>query len=376
MKFKKNVMLIIGLILSLCGCQFEREVNDFIESGSNATGEATVESTEEEAITVPILRLDYKEEQFKEYDYGEALAQLIYGMTEEEAMIYQFDEMNPGKRETKTWHYTERQNYFYFGTSEYNKANCYGSMLQSEAVSAWELRRLWPEEEIDTCTKEEAIAACAPYASALGLENDAVTIETYGITLDYFNNDYWVWTGAPSESFEYYTWWERQAKKEEGLEEEATQMWLSNMQGNTIEDCPWQKEHEAILVVYRMHVDGIEINSGRQEVRMVYVPYYDEVVCAQGRMPFGKKEVIEEVTLILKSEAIKIAFHEMGSGITIEDVTLVYDLEDEDEFDGKTELKAIPMWRVDYIFGGRNGSIWMNAVDGIVKPMGFHRIGK
>lgn len=370
---RKRILILIGVlgVLSLCSCKLKREN----EVELNTTTGNEEQSTEEEILTAKVFKVDYLQEDLETYHYEEYLLETLLQMTYEEALPYRYSE-TVCSYETNTWEFSAgTKGRFSFSNMEYKKAACYGNIQNDlwksftvSGISDWQWRGLCKEEEIDGCSREEAIAFCVPYAEALGILEGEVIIDTYAITLDILEESR---IAAPDETFEYICSndLKRMAEQENWTQQQLLEKWAE------INDVPlkddadavqWEKKHEAIIVLYRRTLNGFWIDDSAQVAMMIYVPYYGEIVSASGNLPMVEKEVISEGELIPKKEAMSVAMNEKGS-IDIQNVELVYTLKKEDEFSPLTELLAYPVWRIDYIKNGQQDSVWVNAMTGYVE---------
>ena len=84
-------------------------------------------------------------------------------------------------------------------------------------------RQLCPDENLDTCTKEQAIEACSKYAQACGYGSDC-DITVYAFTLDAIekvNKVFYDSISAPGEGFDIVTKGQVEELRDEGKDEEA-----------------------------------------------------------------------------------------------------------------------------------------------------------
>ena len=110
-------------------------------------------------------------------------------------------------------------------------ADCYEAIVNTNNYLSSglgsSLRRQCPEEELDTCTKEQAIEACSKYAQACGYGEEA-DVSVYAFTLDIINEINKEWgnsISAPGEGFEVVTRGQIEELRDEGKDEEADKLY-------------------------------------------------------------------------------------------------------------------------------------------------------
>ncbi len=196
------------------------------------------------------------------------------------------------------------------------------------------LRADYPREDIDACSKEEAIEKCSDLAEALGY--DSANIETYGMTVDALNHNY---ENSDAHSF---------GQPEEGTPEEQAERY----QDTDYKYKKWTKEYEAVYLIYRSVINGKEvdneINSG---LRVIYAPKYKRIVHAEWSMPFYEKEKVGTISLISKDDAIQFVRGKEGTGnaedFEISYADLVYSVSYNETLKNESHT-LLPVWRIDY----------------------------
>lgn len=113
------------------------------------------------------------------------------------------------------------------------------------------MRARFPEEDLDSCSREEVLRECKKYAEVLGYGEAEASV--YAMTLDTLQKTSreMPGLGAPIPGFD-------TAKRSELGEDDFNR--------------PWKKEHEALLVIYRPYVNGIILDSASQTWRLFMSP--------------------------------------------------------------------------------------------------------
>ena len=228
------------------------------------------------------------------------------------------------------------------------------------------LRETYPEESLASCTKEQAVKACEKYARLCGYEDAEVS--SYAITLDAIQNiekklQYTI--GAPGEGYEVITRGQVEQLRDEGKEAEADALY-DKMDSGFKRNLPWKKEYEAMLLVYKLKLNGVLMDN--EQLEIIYLPYQNKVVILSADLPYEPEEISEKHELVSKEKAMSQAIQTLGTNITIDTISLVY----VKEYNADGENYAVPTWRVDYIqnnesaIAGRTGTIYIDAVSGFV----------
>ena len=151
------------------------------------------------------------------------------------------------------------------------------------------LRDYFPEENLDNCSKEDAISFCKPYAEALGYGDAEVMVfamreqELQDISTGRHGGNA-VISGAPDPDC-------KLVYREAELDER--------------EPVPWEKKDEAFLLFYCPQMGEYRIDWGEQQCHMIYVPARKEIVYAKGMLPFvlesrGKEDIISSGAAVSK----------------------------------------------------------------------------
>lgn len=228
------------------------------------------------------------------------------------------------------------------------------------------LRETYPEESLASCTKEQAVKACEKYARLCGYEDAEVS--SYAITLDAIQNiekklQYTI--GAPGEGYEVITRGQVEQLRDEGKEAEADALY-DKMDSGFKRNLPWKKEYEAMLLVYKLKLNGVLMDN--EQLEIIYLPYQNKVVILSADLPYEPEEISEKHELVSKEKAMSQAIQTLGTNITIDTISLVY----VKEYNADGENYAVPTWRVEYIqnnesaIAGRTGTIYIDAVSGFV----------
>ena len=248
------------------------------------------------------------------------------------------------------------------------------------------LMDLYPEEDLELCSREEAIAFCAPLAEACGYKDAKVSV--YALTKEVLN-DYperaRTFTNA-KELEPPYSNMEKTvsmadiiAAQDAGDEELAKALekkWKEELER---ENGVWTDEFEAYLLVYRLVLNGRLLDSTYFSMRCIYVPAYEKVVYVYGESSVAVVETLEEVALITEeealAEALRVARIDSVDKITLKGISMVYSPRYE-QANPSLERRVIdPCWRIDYQLSEElmnnatvavtdDGTILINAVDG------------
>lgn len=238
---------------------------------------------------------------------------------------------------------------------QYEEAVSIISRRHDENIIDWGLREVLPDENLDSCKKEEALQYCNSYAEVLGYDSGNFEVEVYALTLDKLMDDSYLPCYPPLEGID----------NTEPLSSDE----LRNIQG----DYTWSREYEAMYLVYKPSINGHLLDSNYCILEMVYVPKYGAVVYALGQIPWTVKETYPSGPLISKEDAVAetmlLNHITEEDGITVDNVFLVYS-QDILQLREKKELDLC--WRVDFKIENSNRypgadayqSILINAVTG------------
>jgi len=367
-------LLSISLLLS-AGCAVRREVDSvsLFEEG---------ESSRQETAAV------YKIARRTDVKMG-AIIELLLGMTFEEAQVYEpmyskYYEVDgfalrmgavEGSQEisgdTSIAHVSWSDN-------NEGRWTCYDWVVNGkvwEGLTYNTLRCVFPQDELDTCSTESAIETCQPYADVLGFGNSKASV--YAATLDMIEEQAtsmlgmgWAdefYSGAPWPEYEVVTDKQITKLREEGKDDEADKL-IEYSASVPRMQLPWEKKHEALIVVYQPYLDGNLMADHYSSLYMIYVPYYGHVIHFECMPPYEVVDVLEERTLISQNEAVEGVIltkgYESVEQMNIESISLVYapqiTLEGEEILE-----KAVPCWKVEYVdLEGRKEAVMIDAIYG------------
>ncbi|MFG6392852.1 MAG: hypothetical protein K1W24_01480 [Lachnospiraceae bacterium] len=173
------------------------------------------------------------------------------------------------------------------------------------------IRNKLPGENIDGCTKEEALKYCNPYAELLGYSKDNSVAEVYALTLDSLLKG--SETGVP-----HYGPLKGIDNKKPLPDDEFDKLQEKYL---------WTKEYEALYVVYKPYTNGLVFESSYGALEMIYAPAYEKIVYLFGEMPWIVNEKKKADKIITKEEAEKEAVtvtKAKKDNVKIENVTMVY----------------------------------------------------
>lgn len=379
---KKRILVPITVAaLLLTGCQFTKDFEVNLDDKYGVTVD------ENGNFIGEMLKV-----QLSDFDVDAAL-ELLFGMPAEEIEPYRESEYSAdyevGDRTFKCSYYVNEEAYgFVYGDFIDGAATCYTAMIpESEYFTEYlsqSMRAFFPEENLDTCTKEEVLALCQPYAEAFGYGEAEVSV--YAMTLDclnQFNEFYNNLMSAPGPGFERITYevqdeWSAAILAGEKTYEEYAAM-IKNGHDALSRGFEWEKKYEAMLLYYRPYWNGKIVDSRRQIMKIIYVPYYNRVIYLNGYLPYEVQESAGEQILISPDEAVNIVLANVGASsqedIIIDQISLVYSLRFLNlELAKEGNFYTVnPCWRIDYTheeygdrFGNDNYTMVIDAIDGIV----------
>ncbi len=175
------------------------------------------------------------------------------------------------------------------------------------------IRNKLPDENIDGCTKEEALNYCNPYAELLGYGKNNSVAEVYALTLDNLLKD--SITGLP------------QYGPLKGIDNKELELLTDDEFDKLQEKYPWTKEYEALYIVYKPYINGLVFESSYGALEMVYAPAYGKIVYLMGEMPWTVNEKKKADKIITKEEAEKEAVtltKAKKDNVKVENITMVY----------------------------------------------------
>ena len=364
---QKYLVIFVGMIaLALPGCRFRREISvslpDESEEQIQAESNTNIEK-EDDRNYLESIKLKRKDNT----DLNQ-FAQLLLGVpTIEEAEQYKPKHFLGDYYYEKDGTVVIYNKDFAISYSDENDgmASTYSHLMNPIGDGSL-LRETYPEESLASCTKEQAVKACEKYARLCGYEDAEVS--SYAITLDAIQNiekklQYTI--GAPGEGYEVITRGQVEQLRDEGKEAEADALY-DKMDSGFKRNLPWKKEYEAMLLVYKLKLNGVLMDN--EQLEIIYLPYQNKVVILSADLPYEPEEISEKHELVSKEKAMSQAIQTLGTNITIDTISLVY----VKEYNADGENYAVPTWRVEYIqnnesaIAGRTGTIYIDAVSGFV----------
>lgn len=364
---QKYLVIFVGMIaLALPGCRFRREIS--VSMPAESEEQIQVESNtniekEDDRNYLESIKLKRKDNT----DLNQ-FAQLLLGVpTIEEAEQYKPKHFLGDYYYEKDGTVVIYNKDFAISYSDENDgmASTYSHLMNPIGDGSL-LRETYPEESLASCTKEQAVKACEKYARLCGYEDAEVS--SYAITLDAIQNiekklQYTI--GAPGEGYEVITRGKVEQLRDEGKEAEADALY-DKMDSGFKRNLPWKKEYEAMLLVYKLKLNGVLMDN--EQLEIIYLPYQNKVVILSADLPYEPEEISEKHELVSKEKAMSQAIQTLGTNITIDTISLVY----VKEYNADGENYAVPTWRVEYIqnnesaIAGRTGTIYIDAVSGFV----------
>jgi len=345
MNVKNKIILVYSIVIilmSLVGCAVHREVGSItLFDGSIYLERASVLLLENptiklEDVTKVFLKMtaDEAEEYFEmEYQIQDSDRDISLGIVCGDKIVTALNE----NQEVSSLTYWDN----YYGLDK-----CYESVNTKllELIGNGTLRNICQQENLESCTKEEAIEACCPYAEVLGYQD--AHVEVYAVTLDLIRE----WT-KPVYIAGYGTVPEKYGAPGAGYD---------------IQILPWEKKHEFLYLVYQPYLNGILLDDSSERMEMIYVPYYNRVSKVEGAtVPRG--ECVNEYNLISQETAVAqlllIKGYESIDSIKIENIGLTYGKQY--LMDDYTMLTyAVPCWKIHYTYGNQFYSTLIDAVNG------------
>lgn len=250
-------------------------------------------------------------------------------------------------------------------------AAAYEEVCELGYIGEYKFLENFPEIDLESCSRAEAIAACTPLARICGYED--AQVKAYAVTEEYLKEftEYWVNTNghhhsAPKPDYEYVSQCDIDAARESGNEQLAQEL-ESKLEFDDCEIVEWTKEHEAYIIVYRSMLNGLVLDDKEYNMYCIYVPLYDSIVYVNATQPLIATEGKEETNLMTQDEAIAKMLLYLGienlEDITITGISMVYDAEYEKVNQNQEEWTIDPCWRIDYILSDRLAEMPMYKKD-------------
>lgn len=374
---KKRILPLVGaVIVCFSGCQLQKQVDVKLTSQEDVSlDNENKELIEENESENELMGTVYAVLQEPACDL-EDMSQLIFGISSEELEQYSdYHNLENTYQREDGWHFFWSNLSAEFYDAKYGLDTCYSGLVEKQIYTDPQAyRQLHPLEDLDTCSKEEAIAFCAPYAKVLGYEE--AEVEVYAWTLDFLQDETLiVHSGAPDENWQFST---RQQVWDEledsGMSEDEILIEYLTRQSELVRgDAPWEKKHEALCLIYRPYFNGLQMVSRSQYLLLIYVPYYEEIVYGRVIFPFQAGEVLGEYPLISKEKAISNAMvgtnSNSSTNFIVDDITLVYTMvyrEPEIDDENADWRRLEPCWKIDYSKGTTKNTIFIDAIDGFI----------
>ncbi len=413
MKIKKILMLFFMLtIFLLSGCKLTRDVEVTPDSDDGGVKYAEgIESKLEEVHTAfPVVV-----ESGPNID-GDALTKALYGEDMQTLIDGGFLNLSIAWQEAydrddasgftcnKDGYYTRvvfkndiNESYFEYEDKNERSGSRYGNVIPDDFMKnefSNRVMEFYQEGELELCSKEEALVACAPIAQACGYGDAQADVyvmnkESMNTFAEESSELGKCLFGAPDPNFDY----EETEKEIERLKEESEaakdagnidlyvelrRKYVDLVAGLGMTYIEWTDEMEAYLIVYRSVMEGLVLDSSFYQMYCVYSPHYGRVVYAIAKQPYVQVKTLEETELITRKAAVEETLRELnmtdGEGVTITGISLVYSPRGENMSVLKFEKIVNPCWRIDYQLSDEikesyglskdDGTLLIDAVDG------------
>ncbi len=384
-RFQKEIKVSLSDLTSEAATEAENLREPSTEAGGDIRekGEERNMSTTYAAITIKNRDVDL-----------DAITEAFLSLSTEEAAAFRPDNVGVSKG-TYYYEYQECEltvstdaSYIEFYDETDGAGSCYAAVIDpfgsmTEFLCS-NLRRLYPEEGLENCSREEALLMCQPYAEACGFSD--YLADTYAITtdvLDYLESTFGFQSSAPGAGGGLIRRSERNRLESEGKTDEANAYWQKRHEV-TRRGIPWTKDKEAIFVVYREIIDGLPLDNRFESLVLLYVPAYGQVMYANGYFPSEKiGETGAEATVTAEealAEALLYIGAESQKDIELKGASLVYSYRPNQGMAGLESRIADPCWRFDYVLIKADemmllladkGTVLVDAVDGRISSLLF-----
>lgn len=351
------------MISSFSGCKFVREIDVNIDDIAPSLEVEKTDSTipiTENPVTIVVEESGLIDE--------EAVLAYFYGMSRDElveadcVMEEGDDEVLVGSIYHKdgivvNYTYESIWNYNWFSMHESNDmvGVCYERVLEEKFLQneiSNSLTTLYPEGELEGCSREDAIAACAPLVEACGYKD--AQVDVYVMKKDVLNNC-----------------------KELAHMEDPQNPYPAPGEDDSAK---WEEKDEAYFLVYRSVLNGRLLDTSKYMMYCVYVPERGRVVLAYARPPLVVTETLEETELISAEAAVEEVLRllkvESQDDVTIVGISMVYSPRYAQVSEDLERKTIDPCWRIDYelpeewfekfynLYYRDDGTILINAIDG------------
>ncbi len=289
----------------------------------------------------------------------------------------------------------KNRNVLYFMDMREAAGSRYEDVLEDKFIDneiSKRLMEMYPEEELENCSKEEAIAICAPVAEVCGYGDALVNVyvmkhevlNNYAQEVGIMNTTHF--RNAPDPEYDYNYVHTLQRKISSATKTEDTELLvqlLTELSAYNASDddkrIEWTEKHDAYLLVYQTQLNGRILDSMYYNLICIYVPAYERIVYMKADCPLVVTETLEEVPLVTQEEAVEEMLRVLKissmDDITITSISMVYSPRYE-QADHELERRTIdPCWRIDYelsenlreqplLYNDDDGTIFINAIDG------------
>lgn len=332
-------------VLILSGCQLQK-TNIVTEKSENAMelvklkqSEADVDKMTEQFLGMPYdtaKEYDVRKENKEAFQFRHNGLELLISPLDEGGIVNEVSVCFYDHNENAAYAY---ENLIYRDLVENAFSQYYNAVL----------RECFPEEKLDSCSKEEVLRFCNPFANACGYTDTDVMVfalqeqqlQNMSTHSGIWNNEgsdgKRIWEGAPDPKA-------KLVYRESDLEEK--------------DPLPWSKKDEAFLVYYRADVGGKAVDGSSQNLYMVYVPARKGIVFAKGYIKMDYENSGTKKDVISSELAISKVMQENGisaeEDIEVLGVQLVY-AANYDEF--HKEALMYPYWQVDFKIKNHKGSL-------------------
>lgn len=243
---------------------------------------------------------------------------------------------------------------------------------------------IYPEEDLENCSREEAIAACAPLAKAMGYEN--AQVNAYAMKKEILNNfaklsraeKYGLNFSAPDPEYDYKYIEEQEEKARQNGDYKAITGYMEHMFGND-EKIEWTERTEAYILVYRSVWNDLVMDTSNDYMLLcVYVPAYGKIVYVDGTQSLVHTNLEEKELMSAEdavAEVLRVQKIASEKDIIVRNISLVYSPRAKQILPNLEQRIIDPCWRIDYQlsddllkrnpkFETDDGTLMINAIDG------------
>lgn len=306
-KYIKGIAMVLVALVCCTGCQAKK--TDSMKSDTNTESVGTIIKVENQKMSVEnivskFLNTTLDDVKEKSSDYQEDSFTYESGTT----YLSYTEKTREGLGPVFTY-----KNQKDMAGEQYETLQKHLTHDHIHSVVDWGLRQVLTEEELPDCKKSDVLAICNPYAQVLGYDSENSKANLYAITLDAIEESYVKWgykTYGPLK----------------GLNNKR--ILSSDEYEKKQKNYPWSKEDEAIYIVYRPIIHGLDMVSAYCHLEMIYVPSYHSIVYVMGEVPWKVSKTTEKGGVITQEEAISYAKSILGirsdSDVEVAKAELVY----------------------------------------------------